>query len=234
MTRGVVVERKAVTADELAGIDVCRRLEPALRAAIAAQAVRLRVPKKGVIVAQSDASSDIYFLLAGRVRVNMAATNGREITYQLLSPGQMFGEMSAIDGKPRSAGVTAEDNVTLARLDARSFRSLLREHPDFALAIVSRLVSLSRWLTEKVYEYHAYNVKGRICSELLRLAVAQPGADILVTDKDMASRVGTTRENVNRIVGELKQLGIVTRTASSLCVKDAAALRLLLADCEVG
>ena len=45
MTRGVVVERKAVTAEELAGIDVCRRLEPALRAAIAAQAVRLRVPR---------------------------------------------------------------------------------------------------------------------------------------------------------------------------------------------
>jgi hypothetical protein len=96
------------------------------------------------------------------------------------------------------------------------------------------LAGLSRWLTEKVFEYHAYNVKGRIYSELLRLCHEQDDPDLSVTDRDMASRVGTTRENVTRIYRELKDNGIVSRRPAAIRILDTERLKTLLSESEFG
>lgn len=224
----------SVSAAEISALEICSALEADACAAIAAASQRVSVAAGGKIIGQDEASFDVYFMLSGRVRVNMLAGSGRQVTYQILAPGQIFGELAAIDGKPRSAAVSAEDDATLARVDDATFLRLLDQYPLFALRIMRRLTSLSRWLAERVYEYHTYDVRGRICSELLRFAQAPTGEPIALTDMDMASRVGTTRENVTRIYGVLRRRGLVIRTSNSIHVPDARALREFLAECEFG
>ena len=232
--RPLATAKSTVTADDLLAIDVCRALPLEVRADLAAHAIKISAHSDAEILGHLDRSNDVFFLLSGRARVNIAAASGRQITYQILEPGRMFGELAALDGRPRSASVYAEDAVVLAKLNNAAFMQLLARHSVLALAIMQHLVALTRWLSDRVFEYHAYDVKGRIYSELLRLCGATEGVEVAVTDRDMASRVGTTRENVTRIYAGLKQLGILRRRQASIAILDVAALRRLLSECEFG
>ena len=93
---------------------------------------------------------------------------------------------------------------------------------------------MNRWLIERLFEYHTYDVRGRVYLELLRLTEANADAPITITDRDMASRVGTTRENVSRIHGKLRDAGLIIRDKSRLTVADRPGLEALLSDCEFG
>lgn len=238
MPRLSPVERTPITADELAGIDVLRGQERHLLTDIAARATRLRFAAKKTILEPRDPSTDIYFIISGTVRVRLNSPGGRRITYHLLRTGQLFGELAAVDGEPRSAGISSEIEVVLARVDARTFQALLRQYPDFAFVMMVHLTALARWLSEKIFEYHAYNVTGRICAELLRLAAQAGRLEFTVTDADMAGRVGTTRENVNKIIGQIKRKDALVlareKNSSEFRILDLPRLKKLLKDCEIG
>ena len=87
-----------------------------------------------------------------------------------------------------------------------------------------------------MFEYHAYNVKGRVISELLRLAQAGDSSvnevTIVIRDRDMATRVGTTRANVTNINRSLKEAGVILRTGQSVRILDVESLRGMLPECE--
>lgn len=232
--KGSDVRQHEIALVEIQQIDLLRRLKPETRQAVADCATRVVFNKDEIILEQHESSTDVYFLVSGQVRVNMVASTGRQITYELLERGQMFGEISAVDGLPRSAGIHAETNVTLLKLRRDSFDELLTLYPDFARQILERVVGLCRWLTEKVYEYHAYDVKGRIFSDLLRMDREHEGNGFSITDRDMASRVGTTRENVTRIYGELKRAGLVARKGSTIQIVNREKLSSLRLKSEFG
>lgn len=184
------------------------------------------------IVAQSDNSTRLYFVLEGQVRVNVLAKGGRQITYQLLDAGELFGEMACLDDQGRSASVFAELDSVIASISREDVQFLLANHPHFVTLLLARLTRLARWLSTRVYEYHTFDVKGRIISELLRSLEANASLNTTISDADMASRVGTTRANVSRIFSELKRSGYIDRTAQQIAVKDSSALRLAINDCE--
>lgn len=185
------------------------------------------------ILAHMEPGRAVFMLLSGTVRVNMLAASGRQITYQLLEDGAMFGELAAIDQLPRSASISSETDVILAEISGDDFIALCRSNADFSVNVMQRLAGLSRWLTNRVFEYHTYNVRGRVYVELLRLADAENGMSVhKISDRDMASRVGTTRENVSRTHSKLIEMNIIERTPKGLRIIDAQALQELLSDCE--
>ena len=186
------------------------------------------------IVAQSEISTRLYFVLEGQVRVNVVAKGGRQITYQLLDAGELFGELACLDDQGRSASVVAELDSVVGSIDRADVRLLLEKHPHFVQLLLARLTRLARWLTTRVFEYHTFDVKGRIISELLRSVDTQVEANptIVISDADMASRVGTTRANVSRIFAELKRSGYISRSAQQIVVKDSTALGLAVNECE--
>jgi CRP-like cAMP-binding protein len=145
------------------------------------------------------------------------------------------GELAAIDGLPRSASVFAEEACVLGRIDVGTFNQLIQDYPSLALTVMRRLARLSRVLTSRVFEYHTYNVRGRIYTELIRLterAALESPEPILLTACDMASRVGTTWENVVRICGDLRKNGVIEK--SGVRVTDPKALRAMFTACEFG
>ncbi len=190
--------------------------------------------KNQVVISQSSEGYCLYLVLQGQVRVNTLAASGRHVTFQLLSAGELFGELSAIDAERRLASVTTEVPTLVAMLRRQDFFALLDAHPFFVKHLLVHLVRRSRWLATKVFEYHALDVSGRIYAELLREAArstsSPPTLDI--ADRDMASRVGTTRENVTRIYGRLRKLGIVERNTKQLKLLDLVRLQELLAQSE--
>lgn len=195
-----------------------------------------RFAKDSVLIQHLATTSEVYFLVAGQVRVNMLAASGRPITYQTLGAGSHFGEIAAVDGLPRSKSVSADSDVVTVCIEGKDFKALLDESAEFSNRVIEWLVDTTRWYSEKVFEYHTYNVKGRILAELLKHSV-DPTSDVFsveITDKDMASRVGTTRENVTRIYAKLRKKGVITREGHCVHVLSVRQMREQLQTSEFG
>ena len=219
-------------AEELANNAFCAAFLKPVIDDIVAVATRLRVAAGSQLIGFHDASKDVFLILKGRMRVVVTSEGGREITYDIIDPGETIGELSAIDGGKRSARVLAEQDAELAKFEHRDFLALMR-HADFAFAVTRRLARTARWMTERVREFQAYNVRGRICAELLRLSNSLSGARIAISDRDMASRVGTTRENVTKINAGLMQDQALRRDGREIIVLDVARLRNIMLECEL-
>jgi CRP-like cAMP-binding protein len=192
-------------------------------------------PSGKQIVLANEASSEVYFIAGGKVRVLLySAAQGKPVLFATLGPFEMFGEIAAIDGGPRSATVEAVEGCTLAILPKEQFLRLIRAYPDFAFAVMKQLAAQVRRLSDRVYEFSTLSVQARIYAELLRLgaftgeqnrqALISP-APLLV---DFAARVSTHREAVSRVIRRLCASGIVRREGLDIRILDIDGLRELL------
>jgi CRP/FNR family cyclic AMP-dependent transcriptional regulator len=194
----------------------------------------LRVPTRRPVVDHLDRSTEVFFLVSGAVRVTLYSAAGREVAFRDLRAGDFFGELSAIDGEPRSASAVALTESQLAALSADGFRELLRDHPEVAERVMRRLTRLIRLLTERVLEFSTLNVPNRVHAELLRLARERGPIDnraVIVpapTHADIAHRISTHREAVTRELNRLARAGILERRPGTLVIRDFDRLQALV------
>lgn len=210
----------------LLGIDIFRTLDPDDSRAIAGSCHWHRYPAGQQILSHRDSSTDVYFIVGGKVRVTLCSPSGKEVTFRDLGSGQMFGDLSAIDGQPRSANVVALTDSLVATMPASTFRAVRHEYPEVAEAVLQEAVSLVRHLSERVFEFGALGVKNRVHAELLRLAREhmrdEHSAEIRPAPihADIANRVCTHREAVSRELSELQRAGLVERRGGALLIHD--------------
>lgn len=198
--------------------------------ALAPQIEHLHYGKDELIVQRLDESGGIHLLLKGALLANQYARSGREVGYRRISAGNYFGEISAIDGLPRSVNIVALDDVRLARLPQSLVQTLFEQSPRFMRAILEDLASLTRSLTDRLFELNAVSGACRVDIELLRMASLAGGdgqqATIhpCPTHAELAVLVGSQREAVTRELNRLAGLGIVSQTGRTLRVLDLPAL----------
>jgi len=146
----------------------------------------------------------------------------------------LFGELSAIDRAPRSAGVEAIERSTIASLTATQFETLLLADPVVAVATIRHVTGEVRRLSERVFEFSTLVVQNRIHAELLRLAadVRQENGQALLSPapslSDIANRISTHREAVSRELSRLASIGLLRREGGDLRVSDLARLTKLV------
>ena len=185
-----------------------------------------------------DPSTEVFFLAAGKVRVIIYSAEGKAVVFTDLKPGTMFGEISAIDHAPRSAGVEAVERSTIASLTALQFEHLLLEEPAVAVAALRHVTAEMRRLSERVLEFSTLVVQNRIHAELLRLAAdaRQENGQALLSPapslSDIASRISTHREAVSRELSRLASIGLLTREGGDLRLPDLARLEKLVREAK--
>jgi len=178
------------------------------------------------LVAREDADRDVHFIVAGTVRVTTYSTGGRETSFRELAAGTSFGELAAIDGRPRSADVVALTPGLLASMTPRDFKELLRAEWAVNERVLVRLADLARGLVDRVVELSTLNVQQRVCMELLRIARTQGDRiDPAPKHTELANRVSTYREQVTRELTNLVKAGVLARDGAALVVRDAAGLQ---------
>jgi CRP-like cAMP-binding protein len=186
------------------------------------------------IISRNGLEKDVYFIVAGRVRVTFYSAAGRQVTFRDEEAGAILGDVAAIDDAPRSADAVALDEVLIASLAPASFKQLLRDEPAVAERFMRRLTGLVRLLSERVIELSTLGVQHRIHAELLRLARlgALDGnvARIEPAPKhaDIASQVSTYREQVTRELSAMSKAGLLAKEPGALLVKDVARLEQLV------
>ncbi len=170
------------------------------------------------LLEQNDVGTDIFFLTSGVVRVLITPSPDREVILGDIDAGGYFGEMAAIDGQPRSAGILAITDATIAvhagrRCSARSCTTI----PTSAEQLLQQLVARIRTLDQRVNEFSSMHVKNRIYAELLRRSRPDPTDErqAIVSPppvhSDIAARVSTRREMVARELKALERAGLMTK-----------------------
>jgi CRP/FNR family cyclic AMP-dependent transcriptional regulator len=197
-----------------------------------------RYLRDATIVDYQANKTDVFFIVNGQVRVTIFSKAGREVAFRDLDAGELFGELSAIDGKPRAANVVALTECVLAAMPESALWDVLHRHQSVADAMLRRLAGNVRTLTERVFEFSTLAVRNRIHAELLRLARnsdkgSRPIAIApMLTHAELASRLSTHREAVTRELNELTRLGVIERSGNDLVVPDINALERLVTDVE--
>jgi CRP/FNR family cyclic AMP-dependent transcriptional regulator len=187
---------------------------------IAAVATVRTFHKRAIIVSEGDETDSLYVMISGKARVFVADDKGREVQLNQLGPGEYFGEVT-LDGGPRSASVMALEDCKCAIVKRAELTPFLEQHPDLALHIVRKLARRVRDLTENVRSLALMDVYGRVARLLLELAEEKDGRLVIseaLTHKDIASRVGASREMISRIFSDLAEGGYVRKEDGHLVI----------------
>jgi len=188
------------------------------------------------VVGYKEEGNDVYFLAQGRVRAMIYSFSGKEISFQDLSAGESFGELSAIDGLPRSTNVVTLEPSVIGSISSTKFWDILLGYPQVTIATLKNLAHLVRFVSGRMYQYGALDVKGRVCVELLNLARDHTLGDNSATISDMpkhveiASRINTHREAVTKELNKLSKMGLLEQKGRVLTITDVAKLAELLPD----
>jgi CRP/FNR family transcriptional regulator, cyclic AMP receptor protein len=175
-------------------------------------------------------SRHVFFVISGSVRVVNHSRSGHDVTFADLNAGDLFGELAAIDGRPRCAEVVATSQALLATMAPDALCQIIGEDPCVALAMIRRLAGIVRVSNNRIMELSTLGAHNRVHAEILRMAKSAIDRDGIIritpapTHSDIASRVSTSRETVARVLGDLARKGIVTRHHDSLVVTDPGRL----------
>ena len=197
-------------------------------------AVRLRhFARREVVCRKEDVPDGLYLLLSGRLQVIDIGEDGREVGLNLLRPGAFFGELSVIDGLPRSAHIIAQEAATVGVVPQQAARDLFYRTPGTAEAMLRHVTALVRNLSSYRVLLAIPNAPQRVHALLQQLSQPMPGGMVAIQNlpkrQEMAIMVNTSRETVSRAIAQLIGLGVVEKDFRRLIVRDPAALARMAA-----
>jgi CRP/FNR family transcriptional regulator, cyclic AMP receptor protein len=179
-----------------------------------------------------DEGNGCYLLEAGLLKVTVGLSSQNRRVIAVLVPGAVAGELSMIDGSPRSADVTAIKDSKLRFVSRREFDVVAEDHPELFRHLLAIVVRRLRDTNAIVAETTFLSLKGRVARAILSMAAAfgrevGPGRALInykVTQSDVAAMAGIARENASRIMNEWVRAGIISRVSAYYCIEDKAAL----------
>ena len=186
--------------------------------AMGSHAIARSYAKNAVIVTEGERTDSLYIVLSGRVKVYVSDDAGHDVVLVTQGPGEYFGEL-VLDEGPRSASVITMEPTRLLVVPHADFRDFVRNNPPFALNLIEKLIARVRMLTASVKNLALMDVYGRVARLLLELAEEQGEGLVIpqrLTQQDIASRIGASREMVSRILRDLTVGGYLTRTRGGI------------------
>ena len=206
------------------------RLDPAQQEQLLGLGRTRRYPAQSILFFEGDEAHDVLVVRSGELKV-AHTVGGHEVVLDVLTAGDVLGELSAIDGRPRSATATALTGAEVASIPAPAFMAFLGEHPRAGLALLRCVTGRLRDASRRQVEYGALDALGRVCRRLLELRdrYGQVSGDGVVitgplTQSDIAAWAGLSREAVVRALHGLRTLGWVATTPRSITVLDVDAV----------
>ncbi|MCK4824382.1 Crp/Fnr family transcriptional regulator [bacterium] len=181
--------------------------------AVTKLAVTRNFLKNTIILCEGDLSDSLYVILSGKVKVYLSDDEGKEVTLNVQGEDEYFGELALLDSAPRSASVVTLEKTQLAVISKSAFEQCMAKNPDISLKVSRGLARRLRELSENVRSLALMDVYGRVAHTLLDMSEEQDGKRIIpqkLTQREIASMVGASREMVSRILRDLSIGGYIT------------------------
>ncbi|MBW2596586.1 MAG: Crp/Fnr family transcriptional regulator [Deltaproteobacteria bacterium] len=192
---------------------------------LAASLKRRSLNRGEALFRKGDEGTSLYIVKSGSVKIVLPSDTGDEISPAILSKGDFFGEMALLDGLPRSADVVALEPSELLALNQKDFLAFLKGDEDAIQSILSYLSMRLRKTDDLLENAHFLNISTRFARRLVELSQKygnqkeEGGAvqiDLRLTQKDLASIVGATRESINKELRILREKGLVSTEGNTI------------------
>ena len=210
----------------LDGIELLETLSGEERAELERHCQWRRFAKGEEVLARNSDNRDVFLIVDGSVDVVNYSMSGRPVAYGALGAGDYFGELSAIDGEPRSASVVCNTPGVIAVLPGAQFQELLNRRTDVAGKVLRRLAAIVRICDERIMDLATLGAMQRVIVELCRAAKPDPiteGSWLIYPtppQREFAARASTTRETVARVFAQLNEGGLIRRKGRTLYLAD--------------
>lgn len=194
--------------------------------------------KGNIVVNKDETSSDLMFLLQGQLVVTNLTQDGTEIGLHIIKPGSSFGEISAIDGLPRTASVKAMDHAIVGYLPRADFQELLLRAPQVATQLLQQFASVIRANNRQRVILSINNVQRRVAALLLSYSKPDGNQKQLIVNKlptqhELAAMANTTRESVSRVINALAEQGLIVKKGRDLRIVQPDEMNRLIQNSEV-
>jgi CRP-like cAMP-binding protein len=230
MARAFPIDRQAVLAEN----SLLKHLEPADRVRLAEYAQIVRFDADAVIFQRGDPGNGMMAVVTGRVKICAHSEDGKELILNIIKPGEVFGEISLIDGEPRTADAMALEPCQLLVLERRDFQRHLDDNPRMAQRLLAILCQRLRRTSAALEESLFLEVPARLARVVLHLAraygiPARTGTciDVKLSQSQLGAIAGITRESVNKQLGLWREAGWISLRNGYLTVAETAPLEQL-------
>jgi CRP-like cAMP-binding protein len=208
------------------------RWSEAETAALIARGRARRYRRGAVLFNEDEPAESVIVVRTGRVKVSSFTEDGKEVVLAVREPGELLGELSAIDGEPRSATATALEPVDAVMVAAEDFRAFLADRPRVAFALLESVSGKLRDADRKRVEFGAYDTTARVARRLVEMAERfgeASGAGVRITlplsQQELAGWTGSSREAVSKALHALRSRGYIETARRGITVTDLAGLR---------
>ena len=192
-------------------------MQPEELDAILEFATERRVRRGQVVFQKGDTGSSMMAVLSGRVRISAVNAEGKEITLNVINPGQVFGEIALLDGQPRSADAGAIEDTALLVIERRQFMPFLESNQNLTIRMLVVLCERLRSTSLALEQIALFDLEARLARLILKLACdyGKPTTDgtrieLKLSQRDISNLVAASRESVNKQLAEWRDNGVLT------------------------
>jgi CRP/FNR family transcriptional regulator, cyclic AMP receptor protein len=222
----------ATEGDLLLRVPLIAALTDSDRQALARTATRRRYQRGDLIFQKDDPGQTLFIVASGSVRIYVPSSQGADLTLAVFGPGNFFGDLSLLDGRPRSASAAALTDTNVVALERSDFVALIRSRPEAAMSVLATVASRLRETDEMASDLAFLDVGGRLAKKLLDLAATngvrrRDGVmlDMALTQEELANMIGVTRESVNRNLSLFRRIGLIGKEGRRFILRNPAGLR---------
>jgi CRP/FNR family transcriptional regulator, cyclic AMP receptor protein len=198
-------------------------------------AVERRFARGQTILQKGDTTSSLMAVLRGRVRISVTSAEGKEITLNVIRPGEVFGEIALLDGQPRTADATAIEETALLVVERRQFLPFLSRNQDLMLRLLAVLCVRLRQTNLALEQVALFDLPARLARVLLKLAAdyGRPTSDgtridFKLSQRDLSNLVAASRESVNKQLGAWREKGMLSLDGGYIVLRGQAGLQSLV------
>jgi CRP-like cAMP-binding protein len=218
--------------DRLAAVPLFTGLPSEVLALLSSKARVRRFGPKETLCHEGMPGHTLFVILSGQVSVQRVNSQGDVVSIARRGPGEYFGELALLDGKPRSADVVTVEESELIMVDHHEFIECMNESPEMARHILSVLVARLREAIEKLDAAYSLDLTARVCGFLAGIAEQEqhPEQGVVhigrhITQQEIADACGGTRESVNRVLAQLRETKLVQMDGRRILLLDVPRLR---------
>jgi CRP/FNR family cyclic AMP-dependent transcriptional regulator len=182
---------------------------------------------------KGDSGGALYGVVSGRIRISSATATGKQVVHDIMEPGDVFGEIALIDGRPRTADATAMTAAELIMIQRPSFLAFLEREPALALHLLKLLCERVRRTSERFEDMAFLTLPARLAKRILNLAARESEAEdhvsrVRISQAELAQMLDLSRETINKHLQRWHEHGWVDLNRGGLVIRDGAALRHLV------
>jgi len=189
------------------------------------------------VVWEGEGGGTLFIVLSGYLKATTSGADGSELLLSIMGPGEVFGELSLLDGEPRSASVSTLESAELAFIERDPFMQMVEASPKLAIRLLGVLAQRLRNLSKRCENVACKDVRSRLAEALVFLADRHGTAlgqgvqiPVRLSQQDLGSMVGATRESVNKLLRDWSKIGVLSHVSGRVTISNVDLLRSMIAD----